>query len=502
MSSATAVASMAPTKRASTLGNTALLVSYYVIDAGLLFATTLLLARYLGVNDFGKMQFALSFGMVLYGLSDPGISLQLTKLIAREPDPTSTILANGLGLRLGMVAAACGFALLPLPFSRYMRESAWVVLPVVFSEQVRGLTLTFCAVFRGFQRMIYEVIAVALERVLALTALWMLLAAGHGVQEAAWAYLAARGLAALAALLLLWWRFPGVRFLAEPQRMLTVLRESVPLGTVVIAERVNFWFAPLALAAISGEYAVGIFQAAMKITMFPLLLASVTGSGLLPAMSAAHEEPERVQSIYRFGIRLLWHVLLPAGAVTLLFAPQVIRVFFGAAYLPAAPLLQILTPLYVVYGISAISLFLMPAINQPGISWRMGVLSLVLNLTVGPLSMYFWGATGAAASLTAVNAVIALTYVVVARRFGYRALLWPDLRQILASLLSAVILWAISRAFAFTHWYELGMLCIIAVVIYGGSLILLRGLLAEEREWLGKLVGRLEAAPLSAVDEI
>ena len=132
------------------LGNSAILSAYYVLDSALLFLTTLLLARYLGVSDFGKLSFALAYGLVLYVLTDPGISLTLTKLVARDRRPSNQGIANGFTLRLLLVGAGCLVGLIPLPFSAYLWTNALVLVPVIWSEQIRGLTLTYCACFRGF----------------------------------------------------------------------------------------------------------------------------------------------------------------------------------------------------------------------------------------------------------------------------------------------------------------------------------------------------------------
>src|SRR5437899_1623299 len=322
------------------LKNSALLTGYYVVDAGLLFVLTLTLARHLGVADFGKIAFALSYGLVLYCLSDPGISLTLIKLVARNPDPRSPWLADALSLRLLFVLAACALGLAPFAFNHYLRANAWVLAPVICSEQVRGLTVTLCSVFRGFQKMIYEVIVIGCERLAVLGGVLWMFGHGHGVGAAAWAFFAGRlavlGLAAV----VLRWKIGAVQVSLRPRLARELLRESFPLAVLQLAERINLYFAPIALTAIAGEYAAGLFQSAFKIVTFPVMLAGAVGGSLFPAMSAAHGDAARVQRLYRLGVRVLWHALLPGAVLTLAFAAPAVRIIFGAQFVPAAPVLE------------------------------------------------------------------------------------------------------------------------------------------------------------------
>lgn len=215
------------------LSNTAILGVYYVLESGLLFFLTLLLARYLGVAEFGRLAFALSYGLMLSVLSDPGISLVVTKFVARTPDPTSQWISEGFRLRLLMVGGTLAIGFAPLSFSHYLRANAVLFVAIVVSEQIRGLTLTYCALFRGFQVMSLEAIVLGVERVSLLVAAYLLLRRGYRAEAIGYVYLGARVLSFLLAAAIFRMRIGAFGPKANLTLIRTIVREAFPLGVLV-----------------------------------------------------------------------------------------------------------------------------------------------------------------------------------------------------------------------------------------------------------------------------
>ena len=104
---------VASTSSRKALGNSAILASYYAVDAGMLFLLNLILARYLGLAGFGKFSFALSYGLILSSL-DPGFQLILTKFVARNPDISNPWISGGISIRVYMTGSLILLGSLPL----------------------------------------------------------------------------------------------------------------------------------------------------------------------------------------------------------------------------------------------------------------------------------------------------------------------------------------------------------------------------------------------------
>ena len=76
---ASVAAAPASTSSRKALGNSAMLASYYAIDAGMLFLLNLLLARYLALAG-SAIPFALSYGLILSALGS-GLSADPDKIL-------------------------------------------------------------------------------------------------------------------------------------------------------------------------------------------------------------------------------------------------------------------------------------------------------------------------------------------------------------------------------------------------------------------------------------
>jgi O-antigen/teichoic acid export membrane protein len=485
------LASAAPFKHI-VLSNTALLGMYYVLETGLLFLLTLVLVRYLGVTEFGRLAFAISYGLLLSVLSDPGISLALTKFVARSPNLASDWISGGFYIRLLMVAGTLAIGFTPMTFSHYLRANILLLVTVAVSEQVRGLTLTYCALFRGFQVMVFEAITLGVEDVSLLVVAYVLLRKGYRAEAVGFVYLVARLLSLMTAAVIFRTRFGAFRLKLHPRFAWTLIREALPLGGLVLAERFNLYFVPLILVPTRGEYAAGLFQAAFKIVAFPLLLCAVVGGSLYPVMSASFQRQEQTHKVYCYGVRALWHILIPYAVLTLLFAPQVLRIIYGKQYEPAAPLLRILTPYYLLAGLITVSYYLMPAINHQKVAMKFSLVGIGLNLAVGIPMIYRFGPQGAAFTLLLTNAAMAAGYRWCASRLGYHILhLRRDLLQWAGFAGAMATLLILKEHFFVQTWPDLLGTATLICVVYGTILMMTRSLLPEEWQMLSSLKSRI-----------
>ena len=64
------------------------------------FIWTILLARYLGVNDYGIFGFAVSFTTIVGIIDDMGISTHIVRHIATDNDSAPKYLGNALPLKM------------------------------------------------------------------------------------------------------------------------------------------------------------------------------------------------------------------------------------------------------------------------------------------------------------------------------------------------------------------------------------------------------------------
>jgi O-antigen/teichoic acid export membrane protein len=493
-----AVAEQTARRPNTVMANTAVLAGYAAFEMVVVFLFTVLLARYLGAQEFGRLGFALSYALLFSVLSDPGISIAMTKLVATsQGDRQSMVVGTGLALRLMLSGAIFGVSLVPFAFSAYMRESAGLIVAVMISEHLRNLALYLCCVFRGHQRNEYEALTLSVERIGCLLAGWILLRAGFGTYAIGLLYLFARLASLGVAISIYARRFVSPTLNLNRDMLQRIRTETYPLAVLVICERVNIYLPPILVTVIAGQYATGIFQAAFKAVMPALMLSTaVAGSLYAPMASRFTQDPAASARLYHAGVRGLLHLLLPVAVITILLPQQVILVLYGAEYLPATTALRWLTPYFVSVIFIAINHLFMPAIDRQKIVGIVSVISVVLNVALGVWLIRMWHATGAAISLLLAQAVVATVYISLAQRYGRAGLKLQEWLTILLSFTAALLAVGAVRA-ELTPRPLIALLegASISALAYLLTLALLRGISSDERNALRRITGKLLPKP-------
>jgi O-antigen/teichoic acid export membrane protein len=218
------------------------------------------------------------------------------------------------------------------------------------------------------------------------------------------------------------------------------------------------------------------------------LINGTVGAGIFPAMSAASGAGGQAEKLYRYGVRMLWHILLPCSLLTLCFARPLVRLIFGAAYEHSAPTLQILTPFFLVNVIVTMSYYLMTAVNRQTLVMKLALLATATNIIAGIGMMRFFGAQGAAITLLITDGMVAFAYWRNVNRLGidlFRTR--QDAYQWLGFVASAVLCLLLRHFVPVEHWLSLLTMGLVITVAYAVFLFLTDGLLPEELKLLASL---------------
>ena len=475
------------------LSNTAILSGYYAVEAALLFVLVLLFARYLAVSDFGRLSFALSYALLLV-VFDPSINIVLIKLISQNPDQLEYWAGQGVSLRLITGAVIFSAGLAPFLFSDYFQSNSLLFIPIILSEQVRGVSLTYCAIFRAMQAMVLEPVVLGVERLLVLALVAIVLVHHAGIAWIGAVYAGGRIVSVVVAAILFRSQFTPIA-IGLPEQWKRILAEAGPLGVLTISERVNMNLVPTLLTLIRGEYLVGIFQSAFKIAMLPITVCGVLSGSLFPAMSAAITDRERLEKLFFYGLRLVWHVLLPFAAITLVLSRNTIGTLFGPRYLAAAPILRVLAVYYLCASLVVFGYYLLVALSRPKFVIKVAIVNIVITIGAGIPLMYAYGPMGAALALGASYVVIAIAYWREVTRQGFEIFRhkreWIQGLAFIATMVSGSVL---ARTWPVHTWATFVLAGATLWVIYFAVLAACGGLLPAEMQMIREATRRLRGS--------
>jgi O-antigen/teichoic acid export membrane protein len=334
------------TARAVAHGTTRLLaglLSAKVLD----FALYLVLARRLGVDEFGRYVFAFSFTLLFSIVADLGVNTVFTREVSRTPARARALLGVALPLKAALGAAALLAGLGIAIWSHHPLPT--VLLIALF---LLGLTANSCAaLFEGMLKAQGRAgqagLTVLAQSITALTLGAILVFGTHaGALAGAGAYLAA-GLVHLVAAARLsrdQWSRPSEDAPAEPVLgPLAMLRASAPIALSGVFIALYFRVDSVMLHAMRGERDTGLYGGIYRFFEAFVLLSAAYRSVLFPIMARAADGPaDQLRVLCRKSIRL--HLLFTLAVATFFTfeAKPIVLLVLGAPYAAAAPALAML----------------------------------------------------------------------------------------------------------------------------------------------------------------
>jgi O-antigen/teichoic acid export membrane protein len=443
-------------------------------------ATTLLVARVLGVSDFGLFAVLSGVAVLVAELSDLGLQGIAVQSLVSRALPLSALVQAKARLTAGLLAVAAVTAFPEaLLWSAELVPAAWrpsweaalrhgpLLFPLVVYSATSNWTELLGIALRVRGRRGHEAATIVTFRaaglVLVAAALW----SGTGLRGLVWA-LALSALPPLA-LAFVFLRRTAATAQGAPPPPTSVgrtLRASSPLAVNGVLAILSLRIELLTLALLRGSREAGLFAAALKVIELMNVLPAAIAAGAMPALTreaASGTDPVRRRTASTVAL-----LAAPAAAGLVLVAPGVVTLL-GQGYDAAATPLRILAPALLALFMNTV---LLHALIASGRARRVPLLTAVRVAAATGLALALiprFGAAGAAAGfLLAELLLLALsTRACAGAGFGV-----PVARPLLAALGVTV---PMAAAVAFAGAGTIASV-LVGVVTYGLTLMVARRL--------------------------
>ncbi len=408
-------------------------------------ATIFILARYLGVVDFGKFSFALAYVGLFSILVDWGVNLILVRELSRSGDDAAPLYASGVGLKLalavgGSLAAAGSVFLLRYPLEVKVL-TAIASLNLLCSFRMPSFEDVFEAPLIARLRLRYSALAAAANRVLTLAAVGaaVLLRARLWVVVLVYAAVSIPSLALIV-------RYssavvkPALR--ARRSDWAYLLKQGFPLGLSIILATVFARLDILLLSRFRPMTEVGIYSAARRLTEPLELIPTALALSVLPVMSRLFgRDEDRIRRIYTRSLLYVLLAAIPLAVLVLSFSRTIVIGLFGAGFAGADKVLVVLSyylPFIFVWSMGG-AVFI--SVNRQKTNSLIWLGAMVFYAGLDMLLIPVHGALGASLVRAATGIIIASLSVLFVRRF-----LGPlDFRPLVRLALLTVPVMAASR---------------------------------------------------------
>jgi len=384
------------------IGNSGWLLADKIIRGGVGLIVAVWIARYLGPQSFGQLNFAIAFVALFSTISTLGLDGIVVRELVRQPEKKNEILGSVLELKLlgGGVAFLLAFA------------AIWVLRPT--DSQAHWLVGIIAAgmIFQAFdvadlwfQSQVHSRWTVMARNIacLILTAVKCgLIIAGAGVVAFAWAATAEIVLGAFGLIVVFqstgnaWKCFRPVW-----HRMKSLLQEGWPQLFSGMAIMLYSRIDQVMLAEMVGEREVGMYSAALRLSEMWNFIPAIIVSSVMPSLTEYRARSkslyyQRLQQLYTLLARVAYIVAIP---MTFLARP-LIELLYGESYSPAGLILavHIWSAMFVFLGVATTPWTLNEGTMR--ITLYQTVLGALCNVVLNIYLIPLYGALGCAIATT------------------------------------------------------------------------------------------------------
>ena len=439
-------------------------------------------ARQLGTAGFGTYAFLLTLLNIFYLITDFGLGTLTTRDVAREPAEEGRYLGNVLFLRfaLALIAAAgmIATAAVVQPAPAIVKLAALLALSLFFPGGVD----TCSAIFYAHQRMELPagvgVIATMLRVGISLGAL----AAGAGLTALLVIYTAAAAVQFVLLLILLGMHM-SFRFSLTWTFWKYLLGQAFPLALANLFSVVYFRVDTIMLAALAGQEAVGLYNAAFRLLEFTLMVPAYYVGAIFPVVSASQAaHPQRFLLIYRRSFKYMLIAALPMAVGASMLSPSLVDVLYGREYAASVPVLAVLMWSLVFIAVNSFNAPYLIAMGRQRTVTLLTAFGMVLNIALNAWAIPRWGIMGAAWVTLAAEAVTILLYFAALAR--PLALKFRMLRHAVRPLAAVGVMALVLR---FTLTWDLGFQVFAAACVYLAVLVFTGTFDVVDRELFARL---------------
>jgi PST family polysaccharide transporter len=324
------------------LGNVSWLMVDRVIRMGMGLFVGVWTARYLGPAQFGSLNFAVAYIALFGSVATLGLEGIVVREVLHHPEDRHEILGTTLALRgtAGLLAAVVSIAVLRLiqPHDRQalllvsiysvtLVFQAFDTIDAFFQSQVRS-KITVWAKNGAF-------LVVAVIRVLLIY-----------FKAPVWAFVTAMaGEIVLGAVgLVLGYRLSGGEIFSwrrNRKKAAELLQQSWPVIFSSMAIMVYVRLDMVMLKMMQGEFAVGLYAAATRISEVWYFIPLAIVSSVSPAIMRAKDDPDLFYGRLRKLFSLMTLSACTIGSIVALLSGTIVRILYSNNYSGAAPVLAV-----------------------------------------------------------------------------------------------------------------------------------------------------------------
>lgn len=441
------------------------------------FLYAMYMARYLGVDDFGVLSFALAFAGLFGIFADLGLSTLTIREVAKDRSLAGKYLGNIALMKVILAAIVFGLIALTINILSYPEQTIKVVYLIALSIILSSFANMFNSVFQAYERMEYSSIVFILSNVLMLSGVIYAINQEFNVIGFAFIYFIASAIVLVISFLVCVYKIAKPDIEIDLNFWIVTSKEAWPFGLSGVFVTIYYMSDTVMLSLMQGNEAVGLFNAAYKLIMAILFIPSVLNMAIFPVMSKFYiSSKDSLRLAYEKYFKYMFVIGIPIGIGTTLLADRIILLIFGAEYSPSVIALQILIWSSVFIFLSGAFARLLESSNRQKTITKITAINVSANIILNLILIPKFSYVGASITTTITEFSALMLGIMACSSIGY-ALPKKDLSSIGKVIISGLLM---GIFIIYLGDLNLFVLIILSAIFYFIILYLLRGFDAED----------------------
>jgi O-antigen/teichoic acid export membrane protein len=378
--------------------NSIIVTSATVADKVLFLFITIIIARYLTVENYGEYTTALGYATFFAACTNLGINQVLVRHINLFPAKEKIHFANSLVFKLWVCAIAFIIMMAILPFTGYNRNIIYLIFILAFvrfGTEFQRVFYTFYEAKEKFST------SSSFTNLFSVSLLLVTIAATtlNGDYYAISFSRLALVILFLAALLIFTQKKYNTVSI-KTENLKGFITESIPFGlTTILQQNIIGNINLLIISIILGSTYSGLFNNALVFFKVFFFIPGSISIVILPFLYKQQftQEKEKYNFSYSYINKILGFLSFYIFLIFYLFAEEILTLVFGIKYIKSVPMLKILTlAIPFVFNIGTI---IITALNRQVIVTWIYFFAAIINITGCIILTKFLGLTGASLSI-------------------------------------------------------------------------------------------------------
>lgn len=385
------------------------------------FIWTILMARYLGVNDYGILGFAMSLTAILTFTTDLGISTHIVRHIATDYDSAPKYLGNAFPLKSIFSILTFSLTLILVIIMKCDEITITVTLLFTIEMIIKSFIGLLNGSFQAFEEGKYQGIGNTILNTLLLIFILITIYTDLGLLGISFSYIIANVIGLGYEYYVLNKHITKPKFEFDKEFCKKITLYSIPFAITGLLYTVYYSIDVVMLTNMVGNYATGIYNATYKLISVLTLFYTVYTAVIFPVMSRFFEDDESMLIVsFEKSIKYLMMVIIPLAIATVFYSTDLIHLIYGHEYDAASSVLSILIWTVCLLFISGACNTLLNASHKEVTVTKIYAIAAVFNIVLNFFMIPHFSYNGAAITTVLSDILIVTIQAYVIYRLGHR----------------------------------------------------------------------------------